>query len=238
MSYLKGFALAWNMLTIFPFFTIHRFENNINGKSALFYPLVGFLLGYSLYLLHTLLNPFFPAQHLGVIIFASMVLFSGALHLDGLADTIDGLFVAKEKALGVMKDSHIGGMGMIFGALFLLLKLSSVVELENFAYLAIVMMLARFNAVVAIFFFPYISKGVGALIKQELSFFYLALALLYSFILTASNHLIWLFPLSLASAFLIAYAFTKRYKGLNGDMYGFIIEMTELILLNAIIIAQ
>lgn len=238
MSYLKGFALAWNMLTVFPFFAIHRFENNINGKSAMFYPLVGLLMGYALFLTHTLLSPYFPPLHLGAIIFALMVLFSGALHLDGFVDVVDGLFVAKKRALEVMKDSRIGGMGMIFGGVFLLLKLSSLLAVENYTLLGVVMMLSRFNAVVAIFFFPYISKGVGALIKEELHFLHLVIGFGLCFAWCVFFEQVWLLPLSLAFVFVIAYAFTKRYGGLNGDIYGFIIETTELFLLNAIIIAQ
>jgi adenosylcobinamide-GDP ribazoletransferase len=55
---------------------------------------------------------------------AATVLFTGALHEDGLADTVDGLGAGgtRERALEVMKDSHIGGPGALALMLALLAK--------------------------------------------------------------------------------------------------------------------
>lgn len=232
MRYFQGFALAFNMLTIIPFFRVHHFFQGINGISAMFYPLVGFLLGLLLWLTHTLLAPFLPATHLGVIIFALWVLLTGALHLDGLSDTIDGLFVSKEKALEVMKDSHVGGMGMIFTFIFLLLKLSSLIYADAYALLPIILMLSRLNATLGIYFYNYTSSGVGALLKEELTTKYLLIALLYSFIIATLFSFTSALICSLLAVVLIARFFTKRLGGLSGDIYGFIIELSELLLLN------
>ena len=44
-----------------------------------------------------------------------LVIITGALHLDGLGDTADGLYGRRpvEKALAIMKDSRIGAMGVV-----------------------------------------------------------------------------------------------------------------------------
>lgn len=235
MSYLKAFALAFNMFTIFPFFKIHTYENGINGKSALFYPIIGFILGSLIYGLYLLLHNHLPAPHLAVLLFGLSVLFTGALHLDGLSDTIDGFFVKKKKALEVMKDSHVGGMAMIFTFIFLSLKLSSFIYFEAWILLPLVMLLSRLNATLAIYIFPYISSGIGALIKKELKTTYIVIALLFSVVLSYLLGQALMLLISLVSMFIIAGLLTRRYKGLNGDMYGFIIESSELILLNALI---
>ena len=182
MRLFKGFSLAFNMLSIIPFFKVHDFFKGINGYSAMFYPLVGFILGSILWATHSLLQDNLASNHLSVLIFALWVLITGALHLDGLSDTIDGLFVSKERALEVMKDSHVGGMGMTFTVVFLLLKLSSLIHLEAYYLLPIILMFSRLNAVMAIYFYNYISSGVGALIKEELSTKYLLIAIFYSLI--------------------------------------------------------
>ena len=107
-------------------------------------------------------------HHLGIIIFGLWVLLTGALHLDGFSDTIDGLYVSKEKALEVMKDPHTGGMGMILTVTFLILKASSLASLEAFYLLPVILMLSRLNAVLAIYFYPYINpNGMATLAKQE-----------------------------------------------------------------------
>jgi len=236
MKLLKGFALAFNMLTIIPFFKVHDFFKGINGYSAMFYPLIGFILGLVLWSTHSLLQEFIPSTHLSVIIFSLWILLTGALHLDGFSDSVDGLFVSKERALEVMKDSHVGGMGMTFTFVFLSLKLSSLIYLESYYLLPIILMFSRLNAVMAIYFYNYISSGVGALIKEELSLTHLLFALFSSLLLA--------YYFSFLAAFIIAFFvlllsgkfFTQRVGGLNGDIYGFIIEVTELILLNYIII--
>ena len=238
MRFFEGFALAFNMLTIIPFFKVHNFFQGINGYSAMFYPFVGFIIGSLLYLTHTLLVSYFPAPHLSVLIFGLWVLITGALHLDGLSDTIDGLFVSKERAIEVMKDSHVGGMGMSFTLVFLLLKLSSILYLDAYYLLPIILMLSRPNATLAIYFYDYISSGVSQLIKEELSKKMLLFALFYSFALTFLFGFASAILLSLSLLLLSAKFFTKRLGGLNGDIYGFMIELSELALLNLLIVEK
>ncbi|MDQ7060537.1 MAG: adenosylcobinamide-GDP ribazoletransferase [Sulfurimonas sp.] len=224
------------MLSIFPFFKVHDFFKGINGLSLMFYPLIGFILGSLLWATHFLLQDFLPSVHLGVIIFSLWVLITGALHIDGLSDSIDGLFVPKEKALEVMKDAHVGGMGMTFTFVFLSLKLSSVIYFEAYYLLPVILMLSRFNAVLAIYFFPYISQGVGALLKAEFTKVHLFVALLFTLLISLSFDFIFVFIPAILTLLICAKFFTSRLGGLSGDTYGFIIEVTELVLLNYIII--
>jgi len=232
----KGFALAVSMLTALPFFRVHDFFKGINGYAVMFYPLVGFLLGLILWGVYTLLVPFVAPSHLGIIIFVLWVLLTGALHLDGLSDTVDGLYVSKEKALKVMKDANVGGMGMIISATFLIAKASSLAHFEAFYLLPIILMLSRFNAVLAIYFYPYVSpNGMSTLAKEELTKSQMFVAFFYTLVLVAFFDA-WL---ALVTAFLVLFFikqfFIKRYGGFTGDIYGFSIEVTELVLLNVLL---
>lgn len=232
----KGFALALSMLTTLPFFKIHDFNKGINGYAVMFYPLVGFLLGLILWGAYILLAPFAPPFHLGIIIFALWIILTGALHLDGFSDTIDGLYVSKERAINVMKDSNVGGMGMIMSTTFLIAKASSLAHFEAFYLLPIILMLSRLNAVLAIYFYPYISQnGMGALAKEEFTKSQMLIALFYSLVLVVVFNA-WLAALfTMLVLFAIKYFFIKRYGGFTGDIYGFSIEVTELILLNVLL---
>ena len=236
MKILKGFALAVSLLTIIPFFKVHDFYKGINGYAVMFYPLVGFFIGLILYGTWLFLNPYMPNFHLGVLIFALWVLITGALHLDGLSDTCDGLFVHKDKALEVMKDPHTGGMGMIFTVTFLILKASSLAYFEALYLLPVILMLSRFNAVVAIYLYPYIGGGIASLAKEELQLSQVLIAFLYVFIISLLISNLSLVVFSLFILFILKLFFIKRYNGFSGDIYGFVIEITELIILNIIII--
>lgn len=236
MKLLKGFALAFNMMSILPFFKVHNFFKGINGYSAMFYPLVGFILGLLLWGTHLVLKDYVPSTHLSVIIFALWVIITGALHLDGFSDTLDGLFVSKEKALEVMKDSHVGGMGMTFTVVFLLLKLSSLIYFDAFYLLPIILMFSRLNATLAIYIYEYVSSGIGKLLKEELQLKQLLFAISYSLTLGYLFSFVSAILVSILVLLVSARFFTSRLGGLNGDMYGFIIEVSELTLLNFIII--
>ncbi len=233
----KGFALAVSMLTTLPFFKVHDFSKGINGFAVMSYPLVGFMLGTILYGVHFFLAPYLPSLHLGVIIFALWVLLTGALHLDGLSDTIDGLYVKKERALEVMKDPHNGGMGMIFGGVFLLLKASTLAVFDAFYLLPIVLMYSRLSVVLATFYYPYVSpSGMATLAKEELTKSQMIIALVYSAVIGAFFNSWLLLICMLLLLFVIKSFFIKRYGGFTGDIYGFSIELIELTLLNAILI--
>lgn len=238
MNYLKAFALAFNMLSIIPFFKVHHFFSGINGLSAIFYPLIGFILGFILWATQILLQDYLPSPHVAVIVFSLWVLLTGALHIDGFSDSIDGLFVSKDKSLEVMKDSHVGGMGMTFTFVFLGLKLSSLIYFDAYYLLPVVLMLSRLNATLAIYFYKYISSGIGELIKKELKLTHIIFTGIYTTSLAFYFDFSSALFVSILILLLSAKFFISRLGGLNGDVYGFIIEVTELFLLNYIIITH
>jgi adenosylcobinamide-GDP ribazoletransferase len=233
-----GFALAVSMLTILPFFRVHDFFKGINGYAVMFYPLVGALLGSLLWGIYLLGASYFPETHLRLILFFLWIVLTGALHLDGFADTVDGLFVPKERAEAVMKDPHVGGMGMIFTGAFLLLKASALWHLEALWALPLILMFSRFNAVLAIYFYPYIRpQGMSSLAKAEFTPVQLAAA---TFTVFAALLFVPQGGTLLAAALLVLLLtgafFTRRLGGFSGDVYGFMIEVTEVVVLNLLLI--
>ena len=233
----QGFALAVSMLTILPFFRVHHFFKGINGYAVMSYPLVGALLGGLLWLVYTLFLPLFPEAHLHIILFVLWVVLTGALHLDGLSDTIDGLFVPKERAEEVMKDPHTGGMGMVFTVTFLIFKAASLWFLDALCLLPVVLMLSRYNTVLAIYLFPYIRKaGMSTLAKQEFTQKQLLLSSLFVLVVLFLTDTWLLLAVALLTLLLIKRFFIRRLGGFSGDIYGFLIEVTELVLLNALLI--
>lgn len=65
-----------------------------------------------------------PAQVVAVLVLLAMIVVTGALHEDGLADCADGFWGGwtKDRRLEIMKDSHIGSYGVLALALSLLLR--------------------------------------------------------------------------------------------------------------------
>lgn len=238
-----GLRLAFSMFTTLPFFRVHHFFEGINGYAVMFFPLVGLALGYLLMVIFSTLQFYIPYGYLSVAVFILWVGLTGALHLDGVADVFDALFVPKARREAVLKDPHIGAMGMIFTVLFILLKLALFVHIdESLLYLLpLVLMLARFNAVLAIFSFDYIRKdGMSSLAKKELTKIQTLLSTL--FVITVSTLLggmtaLYMFVALFVMLFIIYLVATKLFGGFSGDLYGLLIESSEWMLLHFLMVS-
>jgi adenosylcobinamide-GDP ribazoletransferase len=101
------------------------------GKCTAWFPVVGVLLGTLVSFLYYLLLMGFgpPLADVGAVLF--LAYFTGALHLDGLADTFDGLFggATPEERLRIMKDPHHGTYGIVAVAGVLLVKAAALATL-------------------------------------------------------------------------------------------------------------
>ncbi|MDN3220757.1 adenosylcobinamide-GDP ribazoletransferase [Pseudomonas nunensis] len=101
------------------------------GRSLLFYPLVGLLFGGLLWGLNGLLSGAPLLLHAALLL-TVWVLLSGALHLDGLADSADawlGGFGDRERTLTIMKDPRSGPIAVVTLVLVLLLKFAALLAL-------------------------------------------------------------------------------------------------------------
>ncbi|WP_371223071.1 adenosylcobinamide-GDP ribazoletransferase [Roseovarius sp. 2305UL8-3] len=86
------------------------------AKAAWAYPLVGVVLGGLAALAGLLAMALgLPAPMMALITLTVLIVLSGGMHEDGLADTADGFWGGwtRERRLEIMKDSHIGSYGVI-----------------------------------------------------------------------------------------------------------------------------
>ncbi len=234
-QYYEAFKLAWAMLTAIPLFNNFSRRTDLAGKSVAFYPLVGLLLGLLLWLISVPLEMIFPDTLSPFLLFAIYMLSYGALHTDGLADITDALLSWKkpEEAVEILKDPHIGAQGAVYVMLFVLIKavIFSHVDIIDFV---VIPMVARFGIVFAMFHFPYISSGQMARSQHsqlsKKNFIGAVLSLL--FIVPVCGFMAIPFVLiTLLSTLYMGKRISARLTGLNGDSYGFIVEINELILL-------
>ena len=171
---MKGFLLLLSFMTRIPMPKIDYDEEKL-GKSMKLFPLVGVVIGFILlffsivfsYVLNNLsFSAFLPIIILVVIL--TDLISTGALHLDGLADTFDGIFSyrSKHKMLEIMKDSRLGSNGALALILYFLLKFvllfSLTIESRESALYAIMTypVIARFCSVVSCASSPY-ARGSG-----------------------------------------------------------------------------
>lgn len=101
------------------------------GRSSLFFPAVGLLIGGAQAGAAVLLLQRLPDPIVAVLVVALGVLLTGALHLDGLADTADGFGGGKDRehALRIMRDHSVGTYGAAAVTLSLLLKAATLASI-------------------------------------------------------------------------------------------------------------
>jgi adenosylcobinamide-GDP ribazoletransferase len=229
---------ALQFLTILP--VKRNFTSAQMGRATAYFPVVGLIIGAILLGLHYLLDFLLPGGIVNALLLAVLVVLSGGLHLDGLADTIDGLAGHRtpERRLEIMRDSHIGGMGAVGLFLFLIIEYIALNSIPG-KWIPFTLLLApsvsRWAMVDAIFTYPYARpEGLGKAFKQEVSWIELLIASLVTLALAGI-----LFQIAglviLATVFIIingaALYFKRQLGGLTGDTYGAINEIALITVL-------
>ena len=128
---MKRFIIALQFLTIVRLSRNIEVEPKELGRSMGYFPMVGLVLGFVLILFNILFLRILPAPVVDGILITILIIFTGALHLDGLADTIDGLAGgnSKEEILQIMRDSNTGAIGVVGLIMTLLLKYAALVNI-------------------------------------------------------------------------------------------------------------
>jgi len=233
---MSEFIEALRFLTILPIKI--PFDESALKRSSRLFPLVGLFIGIISILSFLLLSKIFSRDVSLFITIFVWEFITGGIHIDGFADTLDGLMSRRDREgiLEVMRDSRIGTFGalaifFILGIKYLALKGS----VNIFMSLLLPPIIARFLIALSIYLFPYARReGKGSVFtnslgKKNLAFaFIITLAL--AVIIGRLRGLI-----ALLSALFFGYLFSLylnwRIGGLTGDNYGAICEFTEAITL-------
>ncbi len=222
------------------------------GLSLLWYPAVGLLLGLLLWACAVLSNAL-AAPLAASLILAVWVSSTGALHLDGLADTADawvGGAGDRERTLAIMKDPHIGAVAVAAVVCLLLVKFGALSgllgargsrswsDLHLASGCIVPPFLAR--ALVPILFAhtPYVrAEGIGAELARQQSRASggsVAACAVLVIVLVGGRRGLMAAAIAAAAYLLMRRAFMRRLGGITGDCTGAIIEVVETVALVAL----
>lgn len=203
------------------------------GRSLLCYPLVGLLFGLLLWLASIVLQGT-PAPLHAALLLTVWVLLSGALHLDGLADSADawlGGFGDRERTLQIMKDPRSGPIAVVTLVLVLLLKFCALwvlVEQGIGAQLLLAPLIGRAAMLGLFLCTPYVRPGgLGQALAEHLPRRAAGWVLLASalFCLVLGG---WVVVLALAMFAWLRHLICRRLGGTTGDTAGALLELLEL----------
>lgn len=123
----RSFFIAVQFLTRFPLPAFDKPKSRDVGRSLLFYPLVGLLIGAVLVAINEAAAGASETVRAALLL-AAWVIVTGGLHLDGLADSADawvGGLGDRKRTLAIMKDSRSGPAAVTMLVVVLILKFAA-----------------------------------------------------------------------------------------------------------------
>jgi len=231
--------LALSLLTRLPVRVATPVDPRDQGRSVAWYPAVGLLIGLLSWALATLLAgaPPWPAAALVLVVWVGL---TGALHLDGLADSADawlGGYGDRARTLAIMKDPYCGPAGAVALLLVLLVKaaaLAALLESGAITVLLVAPVLARAACAGLFLALPYVrEQGLGSgqalhTARRAVGLMLLAAALLAVLLGQGSAVLV-------AGVVFIGGVVLMRQRlgGFTGDTAGALVEVVEAAVLLA-----
>jgi len=230
-------TVAFQFLTRIPMPSI-AFEADSLSRATKFFPLVGLVIGSGAMVLRKLLEFHLNRSLVALVVLIYLVLITGCLHEDGLADTADGFGggQTKEQILAIFRDSRIGSYGATALVLSLLARylLLASLPLEHFAaYVISSQVLCRWSALPLSYFLAPAREqdGQGARIARLASFTSLIFGSIFGFAVVAIA-LRWSAAapvlVAIITVLLSGWFYARELGGVTGDCFGATSQLTEI----------
>ncbi len=239
-----------NIILLFQFFSkipISKKSYEIKDdfyKAMTFLPIVGLIIGFLMYIIYIVLNPFMDRYIVSLLVVLFETIITGGLHLDGLGDTFDGIYSYryKEKILEILKDSRMGTNGILAIIFVLLLKIFLYANLNNLLFIIHILIVSRFIIVYYSYSSKYARKeGMGGFFISKVKFYQVVITFLMVIIplvVTVQKMALISFVLTLLIMILIRNNMSRKIDGITGDILGASAELSEVIYLFFIIFTQ
>lgn len=235
--------LTLDLLAAFQFMTrlpLRSLEFRPDGlaRSAKFFPIVGLVIGLLASLVFHLLSPHLSRPLTAFLVLVFLVLATGALHEDGLADAADGFGGGWDRAqvLAIMRDSRIGSYGtltLIFSIVARLILLATLPLSRWMAFVVSAQVLCRWTTLPLSYWLRTAREGdgQGARVAEKVSAVSLLIGTVFSiaivwYLLRAE---FWI-PVLVASVvtLLSGLYYVRRIGGVTGDCFGATNQLAEI----------
>jgi adenosylcobinamide-GDP ribazoletransferase len=235
----NSFLVAVQFMTRFPVPRGVQHSPDALAKSAVFFPVVGLLVGVGGAALNLVLSPHMNRDVVVVLILVYLVTITGGLHEDALADAADGFGGGweKDRVLAIMRDSRIGSFGAIaitLGMLARFVFLTNLAPAKFSGFFIAGQVLGRWTAIPLAFFLPSAREseaGQGKSIAHKISILSLVLgtavtiAIVAAALKTAAG---WTSLIAVAIAAISGLYYSRRIGGITGDCLGATTQLTEI----------
>ncbi len=242
---MSALLAALRLMTVIPVGSTAPTGNNERGvaNSPAFFAVSGLVIGLASAGVFYGASEFLPVPLAAVLAIALTWVLSGGLHIDGLGDTFDGLFGGRtpERKLEIMSDPRPGAFGVAAIAFVLLVKWIAISELvpeSHWGLLVVIAVASRGTAAFAVVLFPYARPlGIGSAYAKPAIWVLPTVVFTTVFFTVVFGGWVSLISLGVAAALGLGIALysLRAIGGLTGDIYGAIIELTEVAALVSLI---
>ncbi len=238
----KELNIFYNALLFFSRIPVPRnleFSEEIQTKAFRYFPLVGIIVGIVGGITFEVSNLFFSRVIASVLMIVVMLLTTGCLHEDGLADFFDGFGggTSKERILAIMKDSHIGTYGVIALIMLFFLKVALFTSIYNRDFVYVVIAAQAFSRLSPMLLintsqYARTEPSKGQFTRNKIDLTTLIFGLLFGLLpLILFNA--WFFVAILTASALLFFCFRrylhKKIDGFTGDTLGALQQFNELL---------
>lgn len=238
----RGFLILISFFTRIPVGNKIEYNEENYVKSLCLYSLMGAVIGLFLAIIYLIFNNINIALIRGLIITIGYIALTGGIHLDGTADTSDGIFSGRtdERIFEIMSDSHIGA----FGVLSLIIVVFSQIILFSYADIFTVFMMpvvGRLSVIVSCWNKKYAkkTKGMGTLFIESINKNVLIInsLIVLFFILLTPYKFIFLTSIfaTIMISYFISFKIEEKIGGMTGDTCGFILEVSQIIFMTVLL---
>ena len=236
---IKQLIILIQFMTRIPVFVNVEYDEEKLGKSIKYFPLVGAIIGIFLYGINILAGKITVNRQIAaIIIIIAEIFITGLIHIDGLADTADGLFsyAEKEKILEIMKDSRVGTNGAVALILYFMTKVILLSEIRP-EYIILYPVISRLSTSINAGLGEYARKNgmsneIIAKNGKKEAVISIIITMILSFIILKVKGLIILI-FAILFILLLMKGVKRKIGGITGDTMGASLELTSILVLLA-----
>lgn len=236
---MSRFILIIQFLTRIPININIDFKEGDLPKGIIYFPIVGLIIGIFNVLIYFIASKIAGGLFPLIASITANIIITGGLHVDGLADTCDGIYSSrkKDKMLEIMRDSRVGTNGVIAIFLDLALRITLLANLNgSYILKAIVIspVMGRIMLALLAFKSNYArnDSGLGNLFIGKITLYRILTSSIISFIIITI--FMGFKSIIVIGAIIILSVLYKRYMnskigGMTGDTLGSGNEIAEII---------
>ena len=231
---LRSLRSAVEFLTVVPLGSMSRPPGGRLGRA--YFPAVGAVVGLGAGVVFALTSVVLPPLAAATAAVAWAAVLTGGLHLDGLADTADGLLAVSspERRLEIMRDPRLGSFGVIALVLVVIgdiALLAAMPPARALAGLVVAGALSRLALLGLVALIPYVrADGLGVAATGGRRFVDLAVGAVLTLavcLVDVRRSLLAALAVAIATALVVGLAL-RRIGGATGDVYGACTEIGQL----------